>query len=565
MKPRSSTKNNGTGTSTATIIDDPCWGDPEHCSLEYLLSLLKKDDTILYESSDYIFMNKPADLRMDGPYPATVHKLITYWYPPPSLQSLSKPDLLEHLTTKHRHCDVQDNEWRPCHQLDYATSGVLLLGQSAQAANHACTCFGDRQVEKSYVAVLHGHVTFANRGGHESRRTDIHHPPCIITTSTTPATSNSIHSNFLPTICPERLAHFVKNQELQYRRLKQKRRSDTFQGYQPPQAFLQIYTGRYNRLQGTAIRKRKRNEKLNDEQWNQVDQALQLEPKDRERLATYKFQDLKRQKDNQHLMAAVERATECYNTILRYILYGDSCKVENMNNNNNTDDSEEELPTIFRVEGDDDSIFYVYLPLAQVGDEFAMRIPARHVATSNTDGPGNNKTATATPTPTPTPTWLQPGDESTLNFKQALTKCTILQYAFLKGRPVTKVRLEPRTGRRHQLRVHSAFVGHPIVGDQTYEYQGPVGEEVGSETGISTFSANPSGLSHRMCLHAFTLSLPMPNETTKQESSKDGEMKTSNNPEIPAGNKGLGTKRLLATAPDPFIMSKDGELTVINM
>jgi len=113
--------------------------------------------------------------------------------------------------------------------------------------------------------------------------------------------------------------------------------------------------------------------------------------------------------------------------------------------------------------------------------------------------------------------------------------------------------------------VHSAFVGHPIVGDQTYEYQGPVGEEVGSETGISTFSANPSGLSHRMCLHAFTLSLPMPNETTKQESSKDGEMKTSNNPEIPAGNKGLGTKRLLATAPDPFIMSKDGELTVINM
>jgi 23S rRNA-/tRNA-specific pseudouridylate synthase len=33
---------------------------------------------------------------------------------------------------------------------------------------------------------------------------------------------------------------------------------------------------------------------------------------------------------------------------------------------------------------------------------------------------------------------------------------------------VTKVRLLPRTGRRHQLRVHSMCLGHPIVGDFTY-------------------------------------------------------------------------------------------------
>jgi 23S rRNA-/tRNA-specific pseudouridylate synthase len=30
------------------------------------------------------------------------------------------------------------------------------------------------------------------------------------------------------------------------------------------------------------------------------------------------------------------------------------------------------------------------------------------------------------------------------------------------------VRLLPRTGRRHQLRVHSMCLGHPIVGDFTY-------------------------------------------------------------------------------------------------
>jgi 23S rRNA-/tRNA-specific pseudouridylate synthase len=34
--------------------------------------------------------------------------------------------------------------------------------------------------------------------------------------------------------------------------------------------------------------------------------------------------------------------------------------------------------------------------------------------------------------------------------------------------PVTRVRLTPRTGRTHQLRVHMAAIGHPIVGDDIY-------------------------------------------------------------------------------------------------
>ena len=38
--------------------------------------------------------------------------------------------------------------------------------------------------------------------------------------------------------------------------------------------------------------------------------------------------------------------------------------------------------------------------------------------------------------------------------------------------PVTRVELQPITGRTHQLRVHCAAVGHPIVGDSIYGYQG---------------------------------------------------------------------------------------------
>ena len=36
------------------------------------------------------------------------------------------------------------------------------------------------------------------------------------------------------------------------------------------------------------------------------------------------------------------------------------------------------------------------------------------------------------------------------------------------GKPATLLWLEPRTGRRHQLRLHTAHHGHAIVGDLTY-------------------------------------------------------------------------------------------------
>eukprot|EP00569_Conticribra_weissflogii_P007744 CAMPEP_0171336796 /NCGR_PEP_ID=MMETSP0878-20121228/6263_1 /TAXON_ID=67004 /ORGANISM="Thalassiosira weissflogii, Strain CCMP1336" /LENGTH=415 /DNA_ID=CAMNT_0011838321 /DNA_START=667 /DNA_END=1914 /DNA_ORIENTATION=- len=76
--------------------------------------------------------------------------------------------------------------------------------------------------------------------------------------------------------------------------------------------------------------------------------------------------------------------------------------------------------------------------------------------------------------------------------KPSLTKYRILSYEYLiddecngiesdsqsqsasirRLLPVTRVELQPITGRTHQLRVHCASQGHPIVGDSIYGYQG---------------------------------------------------------------------------------------------
>lgn len=60
--------------------------------------------------------------------------------------------------------------------------------------------------------------------------------------------------------------------------------------------------------------------------------------------------------------------------------------------------------------------------------------------------------------------------------------------------PYTLVVLRPITGRRHQLRLHLAHIGHPIVGDQLYG-GGMVGINHGDEE-------------KRLCLHALALSIP---------------------------------------------------------
>ncbi|XP_060028685.1 RNA pseudouridylate synthase domain-containing protein 1 isoform X2 [Erinaceus europaeus] len=77
------------------------------------------------------------------------------------------------------------------------------------------------------------------------------------------------------------------------------------------------------------------------------------------------------------------------------------------------------------------------------------------------------------------------------NPKPSLTELVVLEHGLYAGDPVSKVLLQPLTGRTHQLRVHCSALGHPVVGDLTY---GP--------------STDQEAQPFRMMLHALYLRVP---------------------------------------------------------
>jgi 23S rRNA pseudouridine955/2504/2580 synthase len=77
--------------------------------------------------------------------------------------------------------------------------------------------------------------------------------------------------------------------------------------------------------------------------------------------------------------------------------------------------------------------------------------------------------------------------------QRAITYYRVLETA---GRRLARVALWPQTGRTHQLRVHCAAIGCPILGDGKYG-------------GQEAFVAG-QGLSRKLHLHARELAIPHP-------------------------------------------------------
>ena len=57
--------------------------------------------------------------------------------------------------------------------------------------------------------------------------------------------------------------------------------------------------------------------------------------------------------------------------------------------------------------------------------------------------------------------------------RRAVTRWKRIKIEVIDGEKCTRVKFYPETGRTHQLRVHSAYIGHPIKGDRLYGVRKP--------------------------------------------------------------------------------------------
>lgn len=87
---------------------------------------------ILHEDDEILVVNKPYDIRVDGDFPITVEKLVR--------------------------SEVTMDKFRLCNQLDYSTSGILVLGKSKRGARNCNKLFSERKTSKYYLAIGTGQL-----------------------------------------------------------------------------------------------------------------------------------------------------------------------------------------------------------------------------------------------------------------------------------------------------------------------------------------------------------------------------------------------------------------------
>lgn len=83
--------------------------------------------------------------------------------------------------------------------------------------------------------------------------------------------------------------------------------------------------------------------------------------------------------------------------------------------------------------------------------------------------------------------------------KSSLTKYKVVSREEFQGHPVTRVTLTSISGRYHQLNVHLAAFGHPIVGDRVYGYGGEAVPNGGlTDKELEQLAPNPNRASEEL-------------------------------------------------------------------
>jgi len=93
-----------------------------------------------------------------------------------------------------------------------------------------------------------------------------------------------------------------------------------------------------------------------------------------------------------------------------------------------------------------------------------------------------------------------PGEPKSEGKRNAITKYKVLK----NFQKYSLIEVSPITGRKHQIRCHFSYLGHPIVGDKVYGFKN---------------QPCPEGL-NRHFLHAIYLKIQLPNAEIKELKSK---------------------------------------------
>ncbi len=99
--------------------------------------VIKLNLIVLYEDDYLAIVNKPAGLIVSGNKRRTLENAL-----PVSLKKSKQPDALKRA--------------QPAHRLDYPTSGVLLIGKTANTITALNKLFENRAIEKTYYAITVG-------------------------------------------------------------------------------------------------------------------------------------------------------------------------------------------------------------------------------------------------------------------------------------------------------------------------------------------------------------------------------------------------------------------------
>jgi 23S rRNA-/tRNA-specific pseudouridylate synthase len=493
----------------------------------------------LHACADFLCVDKPHDVRMDGAaFPCTMEKLVAHHFP------------LGPSTSKF---------YRHVHQLDYATSGALLYATTSEAAAAAALLFQERRTRKEYLAVVHGHVTsvpvgrrgvravsLAELGGAGSSEGDlISRLKTKAATASVGAASAALAAKvaatgLVPARQPQHYYGVLKASAASRGLLGSGASSGKGAAAAPaaaaaaapsaptsspaPPFFTSVGQSLASANWGDLkYRARQQREAMGRTGVGEVD----------DRAAVWKAAAtrLLESGDPAHPVLLPDPAALVVSLDLAALTEADwaSTVFETCMAAAAADearfrrDKSEGAParkgrkrTLSAGEGEGEGegedgvgattiahpasssssssttaaavepvMFLVDLPIADMtadGSDFRMRI---------VEPDGDNGGAPAPPlTGAAAP-------------RDATTVVRVLSLGTYKGAPVTKLLLTPITGRRHQLRLHTAAVGHPILGDATYA--APVVEALWGRAAADVEAAAP-----RMMLHAWRLALDFP-------------------------------------------------------